>query len=65
MSVKWFDPISERWHSMPEPPEPVHILDFGESQEAMALRQAANECLWRALVASATSTHMSEDEEGS
>jgi hypothetical protein len=62
MSVKWFDPISERWHAMPEPkPSTVDIFDPGEHEIATTLRNIANDRIWRAVVASATSSNMSEE----
>lgn len=61
MSVKWYDPISERWHSMPKP-KPVYVLDeMNLLADPGEQRNAANDHVWRAVVATATSSNMSEE----
>jgi len=56
MSAQWFDPISQRMRRMPADRKPVEIHEVAENQLDVVKRQVRQNHIWRAVVATSSST---------
>jgi hypothetical protein len=59
--AKWFDPLTERWHTMPEPVKPPPSIEVPEGIYTRAARIMRENSIWEAVTATATASQMSQE----